>query len=66
MVKKTQPEILISRQQAAARAGVKIRTIDYWRHHRKITTYKDGRGRIWIDPQEIDDLMRPQPVSSGV
>lgn len=50
------PKIPISREQAATRAGVGVRTIDYWRRTGKITKYKDGRGRVWIDADEIDHL----------
>lgn len=58
------PIIPITRDQAAARAGVSARTIDYWRRTGKITNYKDGRGKIWLDAEEIDGLseIKPEPL----
>jgi hypothetical protein len=51
------PMNLISRQAAADRAGVKIRTVDYWRRIGKISTYRDGLNHVRVDPEEIDDLL---------
>jgi hypothetical protein len=58
------PQNLITRNEAAARAGVGPRTIDYWRKHEKITTYWNARGQVRLDPEEIDDLtaFAPKPV----
>lgn len=58
------PKIPITRKEAAERAGVPVRTIDYWRRTRKITNYADGRGRVWVDAEEIDDLSEIKPVSA--
>jgi len=56
------PGPLITRQEAARRVGVTVRTVDYWRRTEKITTYKDGRGRVMVDADEIDDVMEPRPA----
>lgn len=63
----SQPEILISRKAAAERAKVHPRTIDMWRSTGKIKTYRDGRKRIWLDPEEIDKMGTVQivPVQQG-
>lgn len=47
---------MISRQQAADRLGRHIRSIDYYLKTRKLTKYRDGFGRVWIDPAEVDRL----------
>jgi hypothetical protein len=60
--KKITPEILIDRRQAAARIGVHIRSIDYYLRVRKLTKYRDGRNRVWIDPEELDALITPVAV----
>jgi excisionase family DNA binding protein len=51
------PGNLISRQDAADRAGVGIRTVDHWRRTGKISTYRDGLGHVRLDPEEVDDLL---------
>ena len=53
---------MISRRQAAAQLGCHIRTIDYYLRVKKITKYRDGRSRIWIDPEELNALITPVPV----
>jgi hypothetical protein len=58
------PKIPLTRNEAAARAGVQPRTIDYWRRTKKITTFKDGRGHVWLDAEEIDALSEIKPVSA--
>jgi hypothetical protein len=58
------PKIPITRDQAAERAGVRVRTIDYWRNTGKVTNYKDGRGNVWLDADEIDDLTEIKKVSA--
>ena len=63
------PENLITRAEAAARAGVDQRTIDNWRTANLLTTYtKRGsrtEPRVFIDPVQLDRLISPVPVSSG-
>jgi hypothetical protein len=59
------PGPLITRQEAARRVGVTVRTVDYWRRTEKITTYKDRRGRVMVDADEIDDVMEPRPAGPG-
>jgi hypothetical protein len=56
---------MISRQQAADRLGKHIRSVDYYLKTRKLTKYRDGFGRVWIDPEEVDLLNRPvaEPVA---
>lgn len=56
MTNKT-PQVLITRNEAAERAGVRPRTIDYWRRHGKIKTYKNGRGQVFLDADEIDGML---------
>jgi len=51
------PDVLISRRDAADRLGCHIRSIDYYLNTRKLTRYKDGRGRVGIDPEELDELI---------
>lgn len=56
---------LITRVQAAARAGVSPRTIDNWRKEGLLTTYT-RRGstvaRVLIDQDELDRVTSVQPV----
>jgi phage terminase Nu1 subunit (DNA packaging protein) len=52
----------ITRQQAASRAGVNLRTIDNWTRTGVVTKHVDGVGRTWIDGAELDELLKPVPV----
>lgn len=63
---KNTPEITITRNDAARRAGVKVRTVDYWRRTGKITTYTNDLGHVRLDPEEIDALisLRPKKASA--
>ncbi len=56
MTNTQKPKIPLTRDQAATRAGVGTRTIDFWRRTGKVTNYKDGRGNVWVDAEEIDGL----------
>jgi len=56
------PDVLISRRDAADRLGCHIRSIDYYLNTRKLTRYKDGRGRVGIDPEELDRLTSFTPA----
>lgn len=58
------PDVTITRQEAARRAGVKVRTVDYWRRVGKISTYTNGLGHVRLDPEEIDDLLALRRVGS--
>lgn len=58
---------LITRQEAAARAGVSPRTIDNWRKDGLLTTYtrraSSRTARIMVDGDQLDSLIQPQPVA---
>jgi phage terminase Nu1 subunit (DNA packaging protein) len=58
------PQNLITRKQAASRAGVDPRTVDNWRRAGLLTTYtkRGSRTLVWIDADQLDSLTRPQPV----
>ena len=55
------PENLITRRQAATRAGVDVRTVDYWRTRGKLTTYRTRGRHVRIDPAELDDYLKTAP-----
>lgn len=55
-------ENLISRREAADRLGRHIRSIDYYLNTGKLTKYRDGFNRVWIDPAELDALITPVAV----
>jgi excisionase family DNA binding protein len=57
---------LITRKQAAQRAGVHVRTVDYWRRTGKLRTHRDGLGRVSLDSQELEELITPQPAETRV
>lgn len=54
------PENLITRKQAADRAGVSPRTIDRWRRMALLTTYRRlvGPAVVLVDPVELDALQK--------
>jgi hypothetical protein len=56
---------MITRQQAADRLGRHIRSIDYYMNTGKLTKYRDGFGRVWIDPEELEQLITPVAVVSS-
>lgn len=56
------PDVLITRRQAADLLGVHINSIDYYLNTDKLTRYKDGRGRVGIDPAEVDRLITFLPA----
>lgn len=62
------PKNLITRGEAAKRAGVNPRTIDNWRKAGLLKTYmiRGGPQRIRVDASELEKLTTPQPVSNGV
>jgi predicted site-specific integrase-resolvase len=47
----------ITRKQASERAGVHVRTIDYWRRTGRLTRYRDGLGHVSVDAAELDALL---------
>jgi predicted site-specific integrase-resolvase len=57
---------LITRTEAAARAGVDRRTIDRWRSSGLLPTYTRRAGRteprVMIDADELDKLITPKLV----
>lgn len=55
----------ITRIQAADRAGVNVRTVDLWFRSGKLTRHRDGRGRIWVEVEELERMLRPLPVTVG-
>jgi len=56
---------LLSRAEAARLTGASLRTVDRWRKDGKLTTYRNRRGAIRIDPEELDRLSAYQPASAG-
>lgn len=56
---------LITKNEAATRAGVTLRTIDNWFHRGWLTKYENGRGRVGIDPGELDELITYVPAVSS-
>lgn len=55
---------LISRQETADRAQVRLRTVARWLSEGKLTRHTDGRGRVWIDPEELEELLKPVAASA--
>ena len=53
---------LITKNEAADRAGVTLRTIDNWFSRGWLTKHRDGRGRVGIDAGELDELITFVPV----
>ena len=52
----------LTRKQAADFIGCHLRTVENYLNTGKLTKHKDGRGRIWIDREEIEALLTPVPV----
>lgn len=54
---------LITRQQAADRAGLSIQTIDRYLAQGLLTKYKAGPTKrfVRVDSAELDELLRPEP-----
>lgn len=55
------PENLITRKQAATRAGVDVRTVDYWRRAGKLKTYRTRGRHVRIDPAQLDAYLGVSP-----
>jgi excisionase family DNA binding protein len=56
------PPVWLSRQEAAARAGVSLRTIANCLADGRLTRHKDKLGRVKIDAAEVDALAFPTPT----
>lgn len=58
------PQNLITRKQAADRAGVDPRTVDNWRRAGLLTTYtkRGSRTLVWLDAEELESLIQPVQV----
>lgn len=50
---------MITRRQAADLLGKHIRSVDYYMNTGKLTKYRDGFGRVWIDRDELEALITP-------
>lgn len=61
-----QTKNLITRNRAATRVGVSVRTIDRWLADGRLTKYVDGRGFVSVDADELIRLTAPQPVTVAV
>lgn len=59
----TQPTEWITKREAAARAGVIVRTIDNWLAAGRLTKHRDGVGHVRIDAAELTRLITPRPVA---
>lgn len=57
--------IWLTRQQAADRAGVSLRTIANCLADGRLTRHKDKLGRVKIDAAEVDALASPHPTQEG-
>jgi hypothetical protein len=51
----------LSRKQVRDRIGCSFRTIDHMFTDGRLTKHRDGMGRIWIDPAEVEALLRVVP-----
>lgn len=60
--KKTTPPKLLTRQETRRLLNCHVRTVDYYLKVGKLTRYRDGRGRVGIDPAEVEALITPVPV----
>lgn len=59
----TMDETKITRIEAAARARVNVRTLDYWRRTGRLKSHTDGRGKVWVEVEELDRFLTPVPVT---
>lgn len=55
----------ITRKETAELMGVHPRTVDYQVSKGRITTYRDGLGRLRFSRSEIEKLMTPVAVESS-
>ena len=54
-------QLLITRKQAATRAGVDVRTVDNWRRVGKLTTYRTRGHRVLVDQAQLDSYLEIAP-----
>jgi hypothetical protein len=54
---------MLSRADAAAVAGVSLRTMARMLADGKLTKHTDGLGRVWVDPEELEELITPKPAA---
>lgn len=64
MTDDTAPE-WVTRAEAAGILDVSISSIDKYMAAEKLTKYRDGRGRVWLDRAEVDALLKRLPVSAS-
>jgi len=57
----TETRTWLTRQEAAGRAGVDIRTVDAWLADGTLTRYRVGRRAVRIDQEQLDALRTPTP-----
>lgn len=57
---------LITKREAATRAGVTTRSIDNWLITKKLTKHVNGLGQVRVDADELDRLLKFQPVPAVV
>jgi len=60
------PKNLITKPEACAMAGVKIRTLENWLHDGKITKHVNGLGQVRVDLDELKTLLEFRPVTPAV
>lgn len=58
---KNTPRVYLTRQEAAERAHVGVRTIDRWRSQNLLTTYYTRAHQVRLDAKELDELTSVQP-----
>lgn len=52
----------VSRKEAAEMAGVTMRTVDRWADAGRIVRHEDGRGHIRFRLDEVQNMIRIEPV----
>lgn len=60
------PTSLITRIEAAHRAGVSPRTIDRWIRQERLIKYVDAQGHVSVDEFALLRLITPVPVRAAV
>ena len=54
--------VWLTRQEAADRAGVHLRTVATWLTQGHLTRHLSGVNGVRIDQQELDDFLAPTPA----
>ena len=57
---------MYSRREAANHADVSVRTVARWLADGLLSKHTDRRGRVYVDPQELEELITPQPAETRV